>query len=294
MKISLQCGYFMKKYGMERGIALIGEAGFDAVDFSFNAYPYNDPLYTCDHMQFTDNFRALAQSIKASGVEVGQTHAVVPSYRRDEAIDREIFETILRNIEATALLGCEYIVVHPKIPPEYKYDAYREQTRALNFEFYSALLPHLKEYGVTCLIENMFAWDAQKGRICPTVCSYASEMVDYIEMLNDDHFAACLDIGHGNLTLDPPVNMIRTLGGRIKAVHLHDNDGISDLHLCPYLGTIDWDAVTQAFSEVGYSGTLNLEAEKTFYYNDYFAADPIGTARQMAAVAKNLAKKIKI
>ncbi len=292
MKVSTRCEYFLKRYGETEGIRLLGKAGFEVLDFGMSTYPYDYPLYTADENTFTEHYKELKKKIDSFGMSVFQAHACVPSYVNDEVKDAEIFKTLCRNIQATALLGCDKIVIHPRIPHEYKYDHYRAETREINLAFYSALVPYLKEYGVTCLIENMFNYDSEKQCICPTVCSYSEEMIDYIDMVDNRYFAACLDIGHGNLTPESPVDMIRNLGKRIKALHIHDNNGISDQHLSPYLGTVNWDDITSALSEIGYNGTFNLEAEK-IYNNPFFAADPVATAHQMFLVATDLAKKIK-
>jgi sugar phosphate isomerase/epimerase len=68
-----------------------------------------------------------------------------------------------------------------------------------------------------------------------------------------------LDLGHCNLCGRRPVEMIRRFGGRIHHIHLHDNDGRSDLHLPPGAGNINWRAVVRALKEVGYDGTITLE-----------------------------------
>lgn len=41
MLISSHTKYFVKRYGEYEGVRLLREAGFDAVDFNFNLYPYN-------------------------------------------------------------------------------------------------------------------------------------------------------------------------------------------------------------------------------------------------------------
>jgi sugar phosphate isomerase/epimerase len=53
--------------------------------------------------------------------------------------------------------------------------------------------------------------------------------------------------------------MIRRFPERLYHVHLHDNDGRSDLHLPPGAGNIDWPGVIQALVDVGYDRTITLE-----------------------------------
>jgi sugar phosphate isomerase/epimerase len=68
-----------------------------------------------------------------------------------------------------------------------------------------------------------------------------------------------LDIGHCNLNGRKPDQMIRELHARLSHLHIHDNDGLRDLHLPPGTGCIEWPAVAAALREVGYDGTVTVE-----------------------------------
>jgi sugar phosphate isomerase/epimerase len=72
---------------------------------------------------------------------------------------------------------------------------------------------------------------------------------------------------------------IRTLGGRIASVHVHDNHGMKDEHLWPGDGTIDWPGAVKALKalekppaavlEIGYTlgdapATITARMEKAF------------------------------
>ena len=85
-----------------------------------------------------------------------------------------------------------------------------------------------------------------------------------IDAVNDEYFVACLDIGHaemkGSNTSAP--EMIRALGKRLKALHIHDNDKLHDSHQIPFSMNIDFVAVVQALKEIGYDGYLTLEASR--------------------------------
>ena len=49
------------------------------------------------------------------------------------------------------------------------------------------------------------------------------------------------------------------MGGRIKALHIHDNDGEDDEHLAPFTGSINWPAFCECMRNIGYSGDLSFE-----------------------------------
>ena len=44
-----------------------------------------------------------------------------------------------------------------------------------------------------------------------------------------------------------------------EALHLHDNDGVEDLHIMPYTGKLDWERVARSLGDIRYKGTINFE-----------------------------------
>ena len=50
-----------------------------------------------------------------------------------------------------------------------------------------------------------------------------------------------------------------TLGDRLTVTHVHDNNGLDDEHLFPYMGITDWDRFCRALGETGYDGPLSFE-----------------------------------
>ena len=62
-----------------------------------------------------------------------------------------------------------------------------------------------------------------------------------------------------------PYEMVRRLGRRIKILHLHENDGLEDLHQIPYTygrkarDGFDWEGLFAGLRETGYEGVLNFE-----------------------------------
>jgi sugar phosphate isomerase/epimerase len=53
--------------------------------------------------------------------------------------------------------------------------------------------------------------------------------------------------------------MIKALGNRLQALHIHDNDLHDDSHQIPFSMKIDFDKVANALREIGYKGYLTLE-----------------------------------
>jgi sugar phosphate isomerase/epimerase len=71
----------------------------------------------------------------------------------------------------------------------------------------------------------------------------------------------CYDVGHANLE-PAALGWPERLGAHLRAVHVHDNDGYTDLHAPPgdeRVGSVDWAAVLAALQRAGYHGPLILE-----------------------------------
>ena len=70
--------------------------------------------------------------------------------------------------------------------------------------------------------------------------------------------AVCLDFGHAHLVGGAP-EAIDMLAGYIITTHVHDNRGLSDDHLLPFAGTIDWNTTLAAMTKIGYAGPWIFE-----------------------------------
>ena len=279
MKISTSTGEMLNYYGDEDGIRHLAKAGFDCLDFGM-FYPENDWRFQLSDTEFKAYYDHLHEVVKECGIAVGQVHSPMVNYlySGDEKEGNLYFDLQVKAIRAAAYLQSPYIIIHPVIPPQYRYSSFREETREINMKYYGKLKKYLNEYGIKVGIENMWNWDPEKECICPTVCSTPEEMCDYIDALGEDTAVACLDFGHALLTGDTPEHMIRVLGKRLETVHIHDNNGKEDAHVAPLMGITDWKATCEALKEIGYGGTFNFEADS---FNCMFGKDLADAAAEM-------------
>jgi sugar phosphate isomerase/epimerase len=75
-----------------------------------------------------------------------------------------------------------------------------------------------------------------------------------------DNLAICVDTGHAVMAGLECVEYVLGGGSSIKALHIHDNIGITDDHVLPYeRKAIPWDRVLAALSEIGYNNLFNME-----------------------------------
>jgi len=71
------------------------------------------------------------------------------------------------------------------------------------------------------------------------VIGTAEEINKIINAFNSEYLGVCFDTGHANLS-ENPKKEFHLLKDKIFTFHIHDNDGMRDLHLPPPFGTFDW------------------------------------------------------
>ena len=265
MKISASNCSLLRCMTDEESLEVMSRCGFDAVDLMILNGEINNGLWSASQDEFCTYFEGLKKAADGLGIEIGQTHAPFPSYRfRADAGEENSLrlEICKRSVVAASILGAPYIVIHPPIMPLRRFDELYEENMRFNIDFFNQLKPLLAKYGVKLGIENM--WNSAAGEngsrfICPTTCSGASEMLQYIEKLGSGNFCICYDIGHASLTKHDLESEIISMGSNLKALHISDNDGRKDQHIIPGFGYIKWDRVCDALKKAGYEGNFNME-----------------------------------
>ena len=283
MKTSTEISSLSKIVGEERAVEYIAKAGFEAWDLSmFRMCKYdwkskkvldNDhPLAGKDYLKFVRRLRQIGLD---NGIECNQSHAPFPTY------SPEVRSYYKRAIECTAEAGGKICVIHP--------DNYKSAEE--NAEIYNELLPFAKSCGVKIATENMWNWNDELNQAAPAACSHHDDFVKHLDAVNDEYFTACLDIGHAEMAglNTSTVEMIRAIGKRLGALHVHDNDLRNDSHQIPFSMQIDFDAMVKALKEVDYKGDMTLECDA---YLHYFCANDKEKAfegvKNLAAAAKKL------
>ncbi len=281
MKISTQTDVAAKYLGEEKAIELIAKSGFDAWDFSmFTMCDYDwdkNCLRPNSHPLAGNNYLAFARRLKQIGLDNGivcnQSHAPFP------ARCKPIRDHFKRAIECTAEAGGEICIIHP--------DNYKSAEE--NAEMYFELLPFAKEHSVKIATENMWCWNAEKDEACAAACSHHDDFKAHLDAVNDDFLVACLDIGHAEMKGLGTTSelMIHTLGDKLQALHIHDNDMWHDSHQIPFSMNIDFTKVIKALKEIGYKGYLTLEADN--YLKKFDAGNVAQGMKDLYNSAKKLA-----
>lgn len=281
MKISTEIASAAKIIGEEKAVEYFAKAGFDAWDFSMFAMCKYDwgkkALFETNHPLASNEYLAFARKLKQIGLDNGivcnQSHAPFPSSVP------EIRSYFKRAIECTAEAGGQICIIHPD----------NNKSAQENAEMYNELLPFAKDHGVKIATENMWNWDNEKDESSFAACSTSESFVEHIDVVNDDFLVACLDLGHAEMrgSGSGAPEMIRALGHRLQALHIHDNDKWHDSHQIPFSMSMDFDAIVKALKEINYQGYFTLEADR--YLGVYHEGNIFDGIMNMAAAAKKLA-----
>jgi sugar phosphate isomerase/epimerase len=268
MKISIAPGDVFHRFGIADGSRLIAESGFEALDLDlgflqpWGCLDRTDPnkWENASEEELLQAMLPYKEAASQNGLVIGQTHASYPTYHKTELGRQRISNLLHRQVFLTRYLDCPRMVIHPG------YLAYTEQLTQeeswdANISLFADLIPTLKEHRVKVCIENLFL--SRRGKMMDGVCSDAEEACRYVDTLNEmageKCFAFCLDTGHSLMLGKDMRKFIHTVGHRLEALHLNDNDGTDDLHTMPYTGALDWERTVDALRDVGYSGTVNFE-----------------------------------
>lgn len=262
----------------EEGFANLKRAGFSGADFSLNGYLLNTSLYRFELNSFFDqsipeleHFFALhKQGAAAAGISIHQMHMPYPIYVPNA--DKEINDYLWNRVAPKSMaichyLDCKYIVVHGfKLAHFLGSEELEWQETA---KFINSIAPMAKEMGITICIENLYG--SIGGHLVEGPCCNVRKAVQRIDEFNEKYGAEvlgfCFDTGHANLVGIDFESFITMLGDRLKVLHIHDNDGISDLHQIPFTFTMtrenmmstDWDGFIRGLRNIQFDKVLSFE-----------------------------------
>ena len=112
MKISTQTLRLANTFGDIEAVKFLCELGYDSIDYSFfGSRAKGLPL---ENDNYFDHLRDLKQLTDSYGVTFNQTHAPFGLYiEGDDDFNNWVKPLIIKSIEASGILGAEYVVIHP-------------------------------------------------------------------------------------------------------------------------------------------------------------------------------------
>ncbi len=177
-------------------------------------------------------------------------HWKYPLSSSDSAAVEKSLAGMRTSLHNAKLWGSDAVLLVPAVvnPQTSYHDAWTRSQREIR-----KLIPLAEELKIVIAIEEV--WN--KFLLSPL------EMATYVDEFHSPWIKAWFDVGNV-LLYGYPQDWIRTLGKRIFKVHLKDfkrkEDGYAWVNLGE--GDVDWGAVRQAFTEIGYAGSAVTELEK--------------------------------
>ncbi len=178
------------------------------------------------------------QSIRAPGVDLGSCDPMTHLASVDD---------LKRCVDWLAEAGGRFLVVHPGGLSEPDHAEARREALARGLV---ELAGHARGRGVILGLENM-----------PPGVHPGSRMADLFDLLCEldrPELALTLDTGHAHISATVESETVAA-GRHLGTTHVHDNDGRQDTHLPPGLGSIAWDAWSEALDAISYRGPIMLE-----------------------------------
>lgn len=229
---------------VEEQIQRVYDAGFRHMDMNFWDWCHDpaSPFRQDDWRNWVDRAANKAASL---GVKFTQAHADVFNFYTG---DGSRYEMYLRSLEGASMLGIGWVVFHPSGHPEFSPET-EEQNLLDNIEYFKPLAEYAEKWKVGIALENM------SSRLCRA--EHLNRLVDGI---GSGYVGTCWDTGHAHIAGQPQGESIRLMGKRLHALHIQDNDGVTDQHMPPHFGTIDWNDVMTALNEINYPEDFTFES----------------------------------
>ncbi len=278
LKIGVQSKNIINDDCPEKGFAMLSDVGFSCVDFSLNGYLMNNVIYCSKRNAFFDKstveleefFTPHKKGAQKAGIAIHQLHMPYPIYvpGGGEELNAYLWNVVApKSLEICAFFGCSYLVVHGFKLARFlgSEELEWEQTE----KFLHSLAPMAEEMGITLCIENLY--DNIGAHLVEGPCCHAKKAVERLERMNEKYHGEilgfCFDTGHANLVGLDFEEFITTLGSHLKVLHIHDNDGVSDLHQLLFtftrtrenLPSTDWEGFISGLKKIRFDGALSFE-----------------------------------
>lgn len=259
MNVSTSLNVFDAGIPRTEAVRRCAAAGFVSLDMNY--WDFQKHVLQLSKREEEAWAREIRASADNAGVRFTQMHGPVHGTTFSNLVlnlTMEAYERLVeRSLRTAGILGVPWVVFHPSNLSIDRGESY-EEVLSYNAQFYGKFIPVLEETGVGIALENM-----NSHRPTRTYFTTPEELAELIDTLNHPLIGACWDTGHGHKQALEQKAGIGTLGKRLKATHIQDNNGAQDQHLLPYQGTIRWDEVVHTLRAIGYEGDFTYETHNS-------------------------------
>ncbi len=255
--LSLTSDYFTEQGDPAPYLCALAEAGFTHVHWCHQWR--SDSLYT------DGEIAQIGRWLNEYGLRLNDVHGSEGIekfwYAPQEDARQAGIELVKNRIDLAAQLGGAAVVMHV-YPPTVRPDLVG--FNAFLFDQIRRSLDELVAYclarGVRIALESLIDFVAVEAGVVDT--AHAGDNADLLARLlalYDPAFLSfCFDSGHARLGYDR-LDAYAPLFDRLDVLHLHDNDGVGDLHWPVGDGVVDWPRVAALIAASPYTRPLSFE-----------------------------------
>lgn len=191
--------------------------------------------WSTDYLYQKGEIEEIRLYLKKYDLKLLDLHAssgVRKNWASNDETEREAGEALVQNrIDMAEKLDCNVIIMHV---PEKLTDSLLKSLDALEAYAGKRQVKIAIENGSFGVIEGLFS---QYG---------------------PHYLGLCYDAGHGNIDGNGLENLDR-FKERLISIHLHDNDGVRDLHNFLFSGTLDWKTLAKLIAASSYDRCVSME-----------------------------------
>ena len=248
----------MAHHRLNDAIALLAEEGYQSIAITLDAGvldPYADP------QRLAADIASTRERLDSAGlgrvIETGARYVLNPRKKHDPTLldpdpERRAVRVdfLKRSIAISAELGSPLISVGSGILPD----------RAADEVAYNRLVEGIREVLVEAEKHDVaLAFEPEPGMFIDTMARFA-ELDDRIR---HELFQLTVDIGHVHCIEEGTIgSLLQAWPDRIINIHIEDmKQGVHD-HLMFGEGTIDFDDVFAALTDIGYAGGIHVELSR--------------------------------
>ena len=243
------------KYSLSSAAQFFADAGFDGVDLSLDQLePDGDDILRSVLYSFGNR-------AAATGLTIPMCHLpfFMPS-PDDTAAMARFSREIACGIRMAAMLKIPDAVIHPIVRHESRRN--RDFWLDENTRFLTPIRELAGKLGITLCIENMTGKPYANH---PSEAVFGSTAEDILQLATKLDAMICWDFGHANLTGLCQSVELEKLRGRVRCLHIHDNDGANDSHRIPFEcaestplgGAVDWEDAAEGLRLCEFLSTSN-------------------------------------
>ncbi len=228
---------------------LAKDAGFDGVEIN-----------TVDTDEESKNLKSLADkySLEIPSV-MNSAHWQFPLSSPDAEVRKKSVEGMMKSLKSAKIVGADTVLLVPAVVSD---DVTYEQAYERSQVEIKELAEVAEEMKIYIAIENV--WN--KFLLSPI------EFARYVDEFNSEYVSAYFDVG--NIMLyGYPQHWIRTLGSRIKKIHVKGFRTGAKLFTYLLDSDINWKEVMKAFGDISYDGYITAEMGPFTSYPDQAVHD---------------------